>query len=298
MKKPKRLTIEQFRERFPDDDACLGFLFKKNYGNLLNCPKCGREPNFKRVKNRRAYQCSTCAFHIYPTAGTVWHQSTIPLSYHFYACYLFTTTRNGVAAKELERQLNICYKTALRMAHQIKRLMGNRETKKLLGEIVMDEKFLGGSFYNMHQSKRNERMSYNSSENKTAVFGMMDKEGKSIITKIMAPEKIKGKFLKPIIRENVDSNSTVVTDGFGGYSNLHKEFSSHEIINHLKGEYARNGFSTNRIENYWSTLSRMIRGTHIHVSSRHLSKYVDENSFRYVNRGQPEKMLDLILENV
>src|SRR5262245_6193508 len=115
----KRFTITQFRAMYPDDDACLDKLFELRFSNLI-CPKCESDKKFTRVKNRRSYQCPNCAFQVYPTKDTIFEKTTTPLHYWFYAIFLQTTTRNGVAAKELQRQLNICYTTALRMNHQIK----------------------------------------------------------------------------------------------------------------------------------------------------------------------------------
>jgi len=119
----KKFTINEFRATYPDDGACLDKIYQLRYNGLI-CPKCESDKAFHRVKGRRSYQCPSCGFQIYPTQGTIFEKTTTPLTHWFYAIYLQTTTRNGVAAKELERQLNICYKTALRMAHQIKILMG------------------------------------------------------------------------------------------------------------------------------------------------------------------------------
>lgn len=109
-----KLTIKEFKDRFPNEDACLDYLFQIQYAKLQACTECGGMEPFARVKDRRAYQCPLCSHQLYPTANTVFHKTTTPLNYWFTAIYLFTTTRNGVAAKELERVLPICYKTALR----------------------------------------------------------------------------------------------------------------------------------------------------------------------------------------
>lgn len=99
----KKFTTNEFAARFPNDDACLHHLWTLRYGALTECPECKAKADFKRVKDRRSYQCSACSLQIYPTQGTVFEKSTTPLLYWFSAIYLFTTTRNGVAAKELER---------------------------------------------------------------------------------------------------------------------------------------------------------------------------------------------------
>lgn len=293
----KKYTIQQFKEQFPNDDACLDYLFKQNYGELTGCPNCSVESKFNRVKNRRAYQCPICSYQIYPTANTVFHQTTTPLTYWFYAIYLFTTTRNGVAAKELERQLSICYKTALRMAHQIKTLMMDNSNEKLFGEVMIDETYFGMLGKNMHKYKKIEKDIKTGSANKIGVMGFIQKEDGKMLTKVLKIETSPSKTLKKIVEDYVDPSATVVTDAHPSYKNLRKSFKKHVRVDHGKREFVLDGYSTNRVENYWSTLKRMIKGTHIHVSKKHLSKYVAENTFRYVNRDKPEQMLFKILEN-
>jgi transposase len=293
----KKMTIAEFNNRFPNSDACLDHLFKMGYGDCTECPECKKSFNYKRVKDRKSYQCSNCSNQIYPTAGTVFHQSTTPLNYWFTAIYMFTTTRNGVAAKEIERQLNVCYKTALRMAHQIKKLMIDTTSEQMFGEIMVDETYFGMLGKNMHNDIKKTKNIGTGSTSKIGVMGMIGKGGR-IVTKVLGVETSTDQTYHSILKENIHPDSTVVTDAYPAYKNISKSFKEHVRIDHDKKEYVKNGHSTNRVENYWSTLKRMIKGTHIHVSKKHLSKYVAENSFRYVNREQPEKMFDLILKKV
>jgi transposase-like protein len=178
-----KYTIREFRNAYPNDDACLDKIFELRFSNLV-CPKCEGTKKFTRVNDRRSYQCPSCAYQIYPTKGTIFEKTTTPLTSWFYAIYLQTTTRNGVAAKELERQLDVCYKTALRMAHQIKILMAsNNEDANLFGGIVeCDESFVGGSIANKHNSFRIEHKKNQTSYlvNKSVVFGMVERNGKVI----------------------------------------------------------------------------------------------------------------------
>src|ERR1700733_3329294 len=148
-----KYTIEQFRKDYPNDDACLHKIYELRYKNLV-CPKCDSDEAFTRVKNRRSYQCPCCGFQIYPTADTVFHKSRIPLTHWFYLIFLQTTTRNGVAAKEVERQLSVCYETALRMCHQVKKLMANQKIAKLTGIVEIDESYVGQKVTNMTKKKR------------------------------------------------------------------------------------------------------------------------------------------------
>ena len=94
----KRFTITEFRAMYPDDDACLDKIFQLRFKGLI-CPKCESDNTFTRVKNRRSYQCPDCGFQAYPTKDTIFEKTTTPLTYWFYAIFLQTTTRNGVAAK-------------------------------------------------------------------------------------------------------------------------------------------------------------------------------------------------------
>lgn len=293
MKTIEKYTIDQFKEQFPDDDACLEYLFKQNYGELTGCPKCSVESKFSKITNRRAYQCPICSNQIYPTANTVFHKSSTPLRYWFYAIYLFTTTRNGVAAKELERQLNVSYKTALRMAHQIKILMMDTNPDKLRGVVSIDETYLGMLGKNMHKSKN--RISDKSQTNKTGVMTLIEKDGRMLakVLKVETPNLP----LAEIVEQYVDENAIVVTDGASPYKNLSDSFKKHVAVDHNLKQYVKDGYTTNVNENYNSALKRMIKGTHIHVSPKHLPKYVAENTFRYTNRNEPEKMLHKILSN-
>lgn len=289
-----RFTIDEFRETYPNEDACLDKIFQLRFKGLV-CPKCESTKEFTRVKNRRSYQCPNCGQQVYPTRDTVFEKTTTPLTYWFYAIFLQTTTRNGVAAKELERQLNICYKTALRMSHQIKILMANNRLGKLTGKVQVDESYFGMKFDNMHSKKRatyyNEDGTRN--DNKAGVMGFVT-DDKKIIFEVMDDTKT----FKERVRKHVDPSAILVTDSHLGYKGLDINYLKHEVINHLQNEFKRGEFHTNGIENAWSNLKRTIKGTHIHVSVKHLQKYADEVAFRLMNKDKQDVMFDTILSHV
>jgi len=114
-----KYTIKQFHEQFPDDDACLDFIFKSRFQDFV-CPKCGKN-DFYRVKNRKCYAC-TCGYQIHPLVGTVFQKSATPLTDWFFAIYLMSNSKNGLSVKELERYLGTTYKTAWRIMQKIKKL--------------------------------------------------------------------------------------------------------------------------------------------------------------------------------
>ena len=161
----KAPTLRQFQDRFPTEESCLEHLKLVRFGARHECEKCGKDAQFYRVKARRSYACEYCGHQIYPTAGTPFDRTRTPLRDWFYVMFLFCSTRNGVAAKEVERQLGVTYKTAWRMCHEIRKYMAavdGDEPIGGLGSIVeADETFIGGY-------KRGAR----GFEGKTAVLGM------------------------------------------------------------------------------------------------------------------------------
>ena len=120
-----RYTIKQFQTQFPTDKACMAHIFKQRFPDSYKCLKCGKDA-FHPVKNRRSYACS-CGFQVYPTEGTIFHKSSTSLVLWFYAIFLMAQSKNDVSAKELERHLGVTYKTAWRMAKQIRKLMSEND---------------------------------------------------------------------------------------------------------------------------------------------------------------------------
>jgi transposase len=292
----KKFTTTEFTKRFPNDDACLHHLFELRFGNMAECPECSAKADFKKVKGRKSYNCSSCAYQVYPMANTIFEKSTTPLLYWFWAIYMFTTTRNGVAAKELERQFNICYKTALRMAHQIKKLISNRTEMVMTGIVEADETVFGQKARNLHKSERAKYTTKDShAVRKTIVFGMVERGGE-IITQVI--EKADAQNIVPIVNEKVSSQAIFISDGARAYHSLDPSNFNLYSVNHEQNEWVRGILHTNTIEGFWSQVKRTILGTHIHVSKKHLQKYLNECAFRYKMRDNQDKMFDTILSHV
>ena len=213
----------------------------------------------------------------------------LPLHKWFYAMFLFSTSRHGVAAKELERQLDIPYKTAWRMAHEIRKYMARVDGEWPLGgtgggDIEADETYVGG--------KRSGGKRGRGAPNKTVVFGMLERGG-DLMMKVVP--NVRKKTLQPIIEENIVAGSTVHTDELKSYGGLSKAGFEHKTVNHGAGEYVDGDCHVNGLEGFWARLKLSIRGTHVHVSSKHLQKYVKEFEYRYNRRKQPDAIFgDLV----
>jgi hypothetical protein len=247
------------------------------------------------VEGRRSYFCPNCGFQVYPTKDTVFEKTTTPLTDWFLIIFMQCTTRNGVSAKEVERTLNVCYKTALRMCHQIKILMADKHLGKLVGKVQIDESYFGMKLANKHAKERKAIYDAggNKHDNKIGVMGFLS-EDKKLRFEVMTDAK----SFKQRVRANVDKKSILVTDSHLGYKGLDISYIKHEVLNHFENEFKRGEFTTNGIENAWSNLKRTIKGTHIHVSAKHLQKYVDEVAFRLMNRDRQDEMFDIILSHV
>ncbi len=270
--KQEVFTILQFQERYQDEDTCLEEVFQNRYGALKACPDCGKETTFSKVSGRKCWACQWCGFQLHPLADTIFHKSDTPLLKWFFAIYLFASSKNGVAAKELERLLGVTYKTAWRMAKQI-RLLFDENKSKLSGIVEADETYVGGK----RHGKRGR-----GAAGKTAVVGMVERDRGRIVAKVVGD--VKASTIKPLIRSNVRIGSTLMTDEFGSYNNIRKEGYKHRRVNHGSKQYVRGNSHTNTIEGFWSQLKRSIHGTYHAVSPKHLQSYVDEFSYRYSKR--------------
>ena len=280
------MTFYQFQKRFPNDDACLHQIMVSRYGGTqLVCPKCQRESKFHRMKRQRNYVCQWCGHHLYPCVGTPMERSRTSLHKWLFAMYLFSTSRHGIAAKELQRQLEVSYKTAWRMAHEIRKYMADVDGEiPLKGTVEADETYVGG--------KRSGGKRGRGAPNKTVVFGMLERDG-DVMTKVV-PD-VKKRTLQPIMATNIEAGSQVHTDELRSYTGLDRAGFRHATVNHGSREYVKDGVHVNGIEGFWSRLKLSIRGTHVHVSEKHLSKYVKKFEYRYNRRKRPASMFsDLV----
>ena len=269
-----KYTVKEFNAQFPDDRACLDFIFTTRWPDGGKC-KCGKSNCFHPVQGRRTYACAWCGTQISPTAGTIFHKSETSLKSWFFAMFLMSSSKNGVAAKELERQLGVTYKTAHRMGHKIRQLMQSGGGM-LSGIVEADETYIGGKISNMHKNKRPQiRAGLN---DKTPVIGILERGG-NIQAKVVS--QVKRETLLPNIIGNVEKGSFVCTDENFSYRGLHKAGFIHNTVQHQKRQYVFGHAHTNSIEGFWSQLKRSINGTFHHVSKQHLQKYVNEFVYRY-----------------
>jgi transposase len=282
-----KFTFKQLQAQYPDDGACLDRIMQEQFGGTeFECPACATLTKFHRMSERRGYACQKCGHHIYPCVGTVFEKSRTPLTAWFFAMYLMTSTRHGVAAKELQRQIGCTYKTAWRMASEIRKLMAAADDHGPMdGHVEIDETFVGGK-----QSKDEQRRR---GTNKTIVFGIVERNDGRI--RAQPVSNVQTNTLYPLIVNNVAPGTTISTDEMSTYKELGDGPYQHGTVNHHVGEYVSGIHHTNTLEGHWSLLKRAIRGTHTHVSPKHLWKYVCEFSYRRNMRHSHSLMFDHLL---
>jgi transposase-like protein len=290
------LSLMEFLERYPDDAACLDRLWRAGYapdGHHAYCPRCERERKFHRTKTRAAYTCDTCGLHIHPMKGTIFANSPVSLKLWFYVMYVMASTRCGVSAKQIEREIGVTYKTAHRMMKKIRtELMTDDDQAPLSGDVEIDETSWGGrprkaQGQSPHIAIGPSRMAAGIAhrEAKPTILGMVERGGKLRFRVINSRH---GATLSRAVTANVNPASVILTDDWGSYKPLRRHYIDHKVINHSAGQYVTGDVHTNTIEGAFGNLKTGMRGAYKKVSPRYLQSYLDEYAWRHnAQRDRP-----------
>ncbi len=283
-----QMTYSRFLQLFPDNDACLEYLRGRFFADGSECPGCGKASKYFRIKSRAAYSCMYCRHQVYPTAGTIFHKSTVSLQLWFYAIYLMSSTRCGISAKQLEREIGVTYKTAHRMFKQIRTLMTDQGP--LSGKVEVDESAGGGKTRRGQRGTGHLRKSY-----RPTMVAMVERGGR--IKATVAPNR-GSVALGHLVRTHVLPSAMLFTDEWGGYTRVGREYKVHRRVNHLANVYVDGDTHTQTVEGFWGLFKNGVRGVYHAVSTTYLQNYLDEFSFRYNRRDGRDPIFWAILGRV
>jgi transposase-like protein len=197
-------------------------------------------------------------------------------------CLRDVPSKNGIAAREIQRKYNLTGKSAWYMLHRVRFAMERDPMAGLLsGRVVADETWIGGKPKNRHGHKRGK--GGQGKTDKTPVFSLVSRETGEVRSRVVP--NVKGDNLRRVLDEHVDAGLTDLHTDLGSqYTWITGGFASHSTVDHKAGEYVRGDVSTNQAENFFSQLKRSIDGTHHAVSREHLDRYLAEFDFRHTTR--------------
>lgn len=246
------------------------------------CPKCGCD-KIGVIGSRSLLQCKdkTCRKQFSVKVDTIFEDSPLGLDKWFVAVWCIANAKNGISSLELGRALGVTQKTAWFMLHRIREAMKTRSFRKLQGTIEGDETFIGGRAKNMHKSRREKLIRGRGAVNKAIVQGLLERgdgENVSEFRGFVVRNTSADEMLPNVVR-NVEHESFFFTDSAPAYSELSDGY-FHRWVDHLT-KYVAGRVHTNGLENFWSLLKRMLRGTYVAVAEFHLQRYVDEQAFRF-----------------
>jgi transposase-like protein len=217
----------------------------------------------------------------------------VKLQKWFLAIYLITSHKKGISSLQLAKDIDVTQKTAWFMLQRIRNCFGI-DTDQLVGEVEIDETYVGGKNKNRHASKKVENSQGRSVKDKTPIIGMIERGGKLVAKKI---ENTKAATLAPEVIKAVNPSAILFTDEWAGYNGL-KMIYDHSFVKHNQGQYVNGRIHTNTIEGFWSLLKRGIIGIYHSTSKKHLQMYVDEFVFRYnTKHSSVNKRFNQMLSN-
>jgi transposase-like protein len=289
------MTLSQTMNRFSTEEACKQFLQERRWPNGVKCPRCNNEKVYALKARPFHWVCKakTCGgrngYRFSVISKTIFENTNCPLKTWFQVIYLMLQSKKGISALQVQRLIGSgAYKTAWYMCHRIRAARKDGGFAKLMGEVEVDETYIGGKDKNRHWDKKQH---IPGGSKKMTVIGAISRKGNVVCQLIeRADSETMSKFVGQTVGEAV---SLVATDEAAGYAKL-GDTMPHQVVNHSKKEYVRGTVHTNNLESFWSLLKRGVMGTFHNVSKEYLPLYLAEFSYRHNNRKTADILTDVI----
>jgi transposase-like protein len=282
--KSNGMSLPQLIDRFHSEEKCRTYLEGLRWPDGVECPRCGSK-RISRIRERGQFDCDSCRYQFSVTAGTIFHDSHLPLNKWLLGAYIICESKKGVSANQMKRMLGVSYKTAWYLCHRIRAAMKDTAPEPLRGIIEVDETFIGG---------RREGVGKGNRVGKTMVVGAIQRSGPVRLRVIKQNDR---RTLHAFIREVTHEDAeAIVTDEWPAYRGIGDENTGHRTIYHGAQEWVQANVHTNTIEGVWSLFKRSIVGSYHHLSAKHLDAYLDEMAFRFNNRHNQYLFRDTLIK--
>ena len=284
--KKSDMNLVKLIEQFSNEDKAREYLTELRWPQGVCCPRC-ESSKVTAIKNRPQYSCNDCEYQFSVKSGTIFNDSHLPLWKWFLAVYLMTESKKGISACQIQRSLDVAYRTAWFLCHRIRAAMKEVNPEPLKGTVEVDETYVGGKRRHVGRGYRG---------NKTCVIGALERKGPVRFETLKWVDK--QKLHEFIHKTTAPDTANIYTDEHPGYRGIQDEDTFHGTVNHSKEEWVHGDIHTNGIESVWSLLKRSIVGSYHKVSVKHLDAYLDELEHRFNGRENKFLFRDTLLKLV
>jgi transposase-like protein len=287
------MNLPDLIEQFRSEDKCRAYMEDLRWPDGVRCPRCGND-SVSKIEKRNQWECNetSCRYQFSVTAGTVFHDSHLPLWKWFLAIYLIGESKKGISAKQLQRTLGVSYKTAWYLGHRVRSAMEDGSPVPLGGIVEVDETWIGGVHHKTPQDPSGRT-------NKKLVLGAIARDGEvRLVMRSGKGRETKAsyrKFVKDVVGDDAEY---IFTDSDYSWGDMTDWNTKHRKVDHGADEWVRGLVHTNTIESVWSLFKRSVVGTYHQLSAKHLPAYLDEMAFRFNNRDNAYLFRDTLLRMI
>ena len=283
------MNLVELIDQFGSEDKCRVYLEALRWPDGVRCIRCGSK-KISRIKTRDQFDCDGCNYQFSVRAGTIFHDSHLPLWKWFLAVYVMGESKKGISANQLKRMLGVSYKTAWYLCHRIRAAMTEMQPERLSGIVEADETYTGNApmRFGRHLPGRS------TGGNKAAIIGAVERGGR---VRLKVSEHVDRKALHAFLRSVIDDETEAIyTDDFTAYDGIADGGMRHQTVTHSKRQWVQGDVHTQTMEDVWSLFKRSVLGSYHHLSVKHLQAYLDELAFRYNNRENAYLFRDTLLQ--
>ena len=266
------MNLMKLLDAFDTDAECRAELEQLRWPKGVKCPRCESD-KISRIKERKQFDCDACRYQFSVTAGTIFHDSHLPLTKWFVAIYLMCESKKGISANQMKRTLGVSYKTAWYLCHRIREAMLTTNPKPLSGTIEVDETYIGGKKRGIGTGQWR--------GTKKMVIGVIERGGE---IRLRSGANNAREVLHGFIREHAPNPKRIMTDELWAYRGIGDADTTHETVEHGAKEYVRGDVHTNTVESAFGLFKRSLIGSFHQISHKHIDRYLDEFEFRFNNR--------------